>query len=98
MLVDKHEREINKQDRKLRDARRDTWEHTLPRALIMRTHCAPPVVLNSNQGRRRSNSNSNVEFQKVKCKILFTVLESSSNLRSSAFIALNDPSVVLDDH
>ena len=40
-------RSLEKQDRKLSDARRDTWLHTSP------PHCDPTVVLNGNQGRRR---------------------------------------------
>ena len=34
---------------------------------------------------------------KFKCKILFIALDSSFYSRSSALIALNDPSVVLND-
>ena len=68
----------------------------------MGTHIAArnnsALTANGTPGRRRSNSISNVEFQKVKCKILFTALDSSSYLRSIVLIAFNDPSVVLNEH
>ena len=35
---------------------------------IQRTHCDPPVVLNGNQVRRRSNSNLNVDFKVLSAK------------------------------
>ena len=64
--------------------------------IAMRNHIA--FIANGTQERRRSNSNAKVEFQKFKCETLFTALDPSSYLRSSAFIALDDPSLVFDDH
>ena len=76
--------------------------HTNSRAQQQCSHGDVAVVMTDQSKFEKSNIKKvkveNFEVKKWNCEMWFTAQETSSCLRGSAFIELNDPSVILNEH